>query len=138
MKIDAQRESDSIVNRPTTKPHRHGVVSSMLPSFLDSSLNCASFRRSRNLWLRVSIFETKRTRNCENVRAILKLIRDCQQRADPNTTVISPRLECVLPRKILLREILIFIETDRGKSILKNLAFLLSIIIIQSNVELLR
>lgn len=39
MKIDAQRESDSIVNRPTTKPHRHGVVSSMLPSFLDSSLN---------------------------------------------------------------------------------------------------
>lgn len=32
----------------------------------------------------------------------------------------------------------IFIETDRGKSILENLAFLLSIIIIQSNVELLR
>lgn len=126
MKIGAQRESDSIVNRPTTKPHCHGVVSSMLPhrSF---SIPLESLQK---LWLRVSIFKTTNETNAKlpsrkRIRDI-KTYSDCQQRTDPNKTVISPHLECVLPRKIL--------ETDRGKSILKNLASSLSIII-QSNVE---
>lgn len=88
------------------------------------------FESLQKLWLRVSIFKTTNETNAKlpsrkRIRDI-KTYSDCQQRTDPNKTVISPHLECVLPRKIL--------ETDRGKSILKNLASSLSIII-QSNVE---
>lgn len=88
------------------------------------------FESLQKLWLRVSIFKTTNETNAKlpsrkRIRDI-KTYSDCQQRTDPNKTVISPHLECVLPRKIL--------ETDRGKSILKNLASSLSIII-QSDVE---